>query len=398
MEVRIETGAGKEPEATISVLPSSAFPDMRRRVFAGRTSPDTVASEAVAAPADDPGRTLLRLPLRELLLCGFIENRGLVIIGAVYGLLWESGILGAIWTSVFGSGAYSRGLVRGMIRSAVSGGGIPIAQIALAVVGVAGLLLTVRIVSMGWAVVRLHGFQLTRAGEDLRTEFGLFTHVAATIPLQRVQTMTVREGPLHRLLGRVSVRVETAGGTGTPGQQATEREWLAPIVRRRDLPALAQQVVPGLDLDALTWQPPHPRAFRRAVKPALFLALLMTTLLCTVVHWRMIAVLPFALVWAVVGTRQYLKHYGWAATDEAVALRSGWLRRSVTIARVAKIQAVTRLESPFDRRTDMARVRADTAGAGERSHRIDVLYLPREAAVDLHRRLAAGAAGTAFRW
>src|SRR5688500_8952152 len=105
MEVRIETGAGKEPEATISVLPSSAFPDMRRRVFAGRTSPDTVASEAVAAPADDPGRTLLRLPLRELLLCGFIENRGLVIIGAVYGLLWESGILGAIWTSVFGSGA-----------------------------------------------------------------------------------------------------------------------------------------------------------------------------------------------------------------------------------------------------------------------------------------------------
>jgi membrane protein YdbS with pleckstrin-like domain len=65
---------------------------------------------------------------------------------------------------------------------------------------------------------------------------------------------------------------------------------------------------------------------------------------------------------------------------------------------VAKVQAVTRIESPFDRATAMARVRVDTAGAGERSHRIDVPYLPREAAYELYGKLAAGAAGTAFRW
>jgi membrane protein YdbS with pleckstrin-like domain len=58
---------------------------------------------------------------------------------------------------------------------------------------------------------------------------------------------------------------------------------------------------------------------------------------------------------------------------------------------LAKIQAVSRYESPFDRRAAMARVRVDTAGAGERSHRIDIPYLAREVADDLYRRLVAGA-------
>jgi membrane protein YdbS with pleckstrin-like domain len=46
----------------------------------------------------------------------------------------------------------------------------------------------------------------------------------------------------------------------------------------------------------------------------------------------------------------------------------------------------------------MARVRVDTAGAGERSHRVDIPYLSREAARDLHDQLATGAATTEFRW
>jgi membrane protein YdbS with pleckstrin-like domain len=81
-----------------------------------------------------------------------------------------------------------------------------------------------------------------------------------------------------------------------------------------------------------------------------------------------------------------------------VVFRSGWLWRRVTVARVAKIQAVTWCESPFDRRAAMARIRVDTAGAGERSHRVNIPYLPRETARDLHHRLAARAAGAAFRW
>jgi putative membrane protein len=93
-----------------------------------------------------------------------------------------------------------------------------------------------------------------------------------------------------------------------------------------------------------------------------------------------------------------VRRLAWGATDDVVAFRSGWLRQHVTLARVTKIQAVTLIESPFDRRSGMAGVRVDTAGAGQRSHRIDIRYLARDVARQLHVSLAARAATTVFRW
>jgi membrane protein YdbS with pleckstrin-like domain len=107
-------------------------------------------------------------------------------------------------------------------------------------------------------------------------------------------------------------------------------------------------------------------------------------------------VLPLSATWAIVSARKYVESLAWASTEHVVAFRSGWLWKSVTVARVAKIQAITQLESPFDRRAMMARVRVDTAGTGARSHRVDIPYLARDTARALHHRLAAHAARTAF--
>jgi putative membrane protein len=403
IEVRVETGAGSEPEATISVLPSEAFAEMRRRVFEGGPPVDK-RSEAASEPAPAAAmsieaRTLLRLPLRELLLLGLLENRGFVIIGAIYALVWEAGLLDGFWGRVFGRESYGGGMVRDLLRAVFSGDWPSPRSLALTSAGLAAALIVVGLASMAWAVVRLYGFRLTRVGEDLRTEFGLFTRVAATIPLRRVQTLTVLEGPLQRLVTRVSVRVETAGGdkSGT-GASTKEREWLAPIIRSSAAADLVGEVLPGVDLLSIDWQPVDPRAFRRAVKPAVLAAIVMSGLAAWPLGWWALGVLLLGVPWAVIATHKAVNRMGWAATSEAVAFRSGWLWRSVTVARAAKIQAVTRSESPFDRRAAMARVRVDTAGAGERSRRVDVPYLSHDTAAALHSYLSRRAADTTFRW
>ena len=107
VEVRIETGGGKEAEAAIRVLPMAAFTEMRRRVFEGRTAaavPASVAEDGDGvepAPAVAPA-TLLRLSLGDLLLYGFIESRGMVLIGAAYGAIWK-------WACSTASGSACRG-------------------------------------------------------------------------------------------------------------------------------------------------------------------------------------------------------------------------------------------------------------------------------------------------
>lgn len=413
VEVRVETGGGEEEEARLSVLPRAAFDDIRRHVlrersqarrggsFLSAVAPGAEAEDPPAADASTPaplqGETLVHLPLRELLLCGFLENKGMVLIGAGFGIVWEMGILGRLSDRFFdGANISARGFLRDLARSLFEGP-LPIDRIGIALVVFAMFLLLVRAVSMVWALVRLYDFRLTRLGEDLRSEYGLFTKVTATVPIRRVQAITINAGPLHRLLKRATVKVATAGGAGTQ-QAAHVREWLAPLIHQEALPHLLQQVLPGFDLPAVTWQPVHPRAFARAVKPMLILSAVVTLGAALLIGWAAIGVLVLMLFWSIIATRQYVDHLWWAEGEEVVMMRSGWIWQQITLARVNKIQAVAMHQTPFDRRAAMARVRVDTAGAGEFSHRVDIPYLDHQVASALAARLSASAGNTAFRW
>jgi uncharacterized membrane protein YdbT with pleckstrin-like domain len=157
-------------------------------------------------------------------------------------------------------------------------------------------------------------------------------------------------------------------------------------------------VLPGFDLSAIEWNPVHPRAFARAMKPTLAFIVIVSLASSVLIGWGALGVFTVMLLWGVISRRQYVKHLGWAEDDEVVMMRSGWLWQQITLARVNKIQAVAMHQTPFDRRAAMARVRVDTAGAGEFSHRVDIPYLDHQIAQGLAQRLSASAANTTFRW
>jgi putative membrane protein len=401
VEVRVQTGSGNEAEATFGAVPLHALEEMREHVFARRTAAPAAAVDEGAAPADTiapptlPARTLLRLSAGDLVAYGIIENRGFLVIAAVLGLVWELGpASGAIERAIGGEGR-ARGLIRSLVQRYAGEDSLLPALLFVPVLVLAVMLIS-RVLSIAWALVQLHAFTLTRVGEDVRTEYGLLTRVAATVPLRRVQTITVREGPLHRLFKRASVRVSTAGGTGGETSRP-QREWLAPIIRREDAAALVAEILPGLDVSAIDWQPVHPRAFRRAIKGRLVGAAILTALAAWGLGARGLWLTPAFVAWAVLAARLYVRRLGWALVGDAVLFRRGAFSRFVTVARFAKIQAVTVYESPFDRRTGMLRVSVDTAGGGE-AFRIDVPFLPRERARELGQRLGREAAETTFRW
>jgi putative membrane protein len=380
----------------MSVLPVEALEEMRQRVFRDRQpSAPAIADEAAAAPPQ--AQALLRLSPRDLALSGFIDSRGLVVIAAAFGLLWELGLGDGFVERLAGEQESGAGVAREVFRSLFAGGQLPIERLALMFAAFVALLLLMRVLSMAWAVIRLYGFTITRRGDDLRTEYGLLTRVVATIPIRRIQTLTVREGPLHRLFARASVRVDTAGGDHKEGR-GTQREWLAPIIAGGDLAGFLREVLPEVDVASVHWRGVAPRAVRRAFFEWMVIATLLALPLALWPSWWDLAAIAVLIAWAVIAARKTVAHLNWATTGNAVFYRSGWIWRQSSVARFAKIQVVTMHESPFDRRTRMRRVRVDTAGAGDASHRVDIPYLPRETAVDLYQALASNAGGTTFKW
>jgi len=374
---------------------------MRERVLAGRAaravqSGDSPAG-AVAQTVAPQRRALLTLGPRELLLAGFIDSKGLIIVGAAFGLLWELGLFDSTVNVLLGEQVSSRGVIRQAVGALVGGRLPSIGRMAVMVLAFAAFVGAIRVLSMIWSLIRLWGFQLYRVADDLGTEFGLFTRVMATIPLRRIQTVTVRETPLHRVFRTAAIRVDSAGSDGAEGG-AARRESLAPIVRRADLQRVLGEVLPDVDVLAAAWSPVDPRGFWRAFRSSLVLAVLLTLPFIAMLRWWTLAWLAVLVGWAWVHARLYVKHLAWAVGDQAVLFRSGYLWRELTVARFNKIQAVTLGESPFDRRARMASVRVDTAGAANASHRVDIPYLARHVADGLYRRLAGEAARTAFRW
>jgi putative membrane protein len=396
VDVRIETGGGATAEATMSVLPLSALAEMRERVFAERHALSTAPPEQAPPQPIATAPPLLHLDTRELILCGFIENRGAVLIAAAFGLIWELGLFDRIVTALVGEQVTSRGVLRNFARSVISNATISWERLALTVVAFIGVLLLIRLFSMAWAVVRLHDYTLTVVDADARSQFGLLTRVAQTIPLGRIQALSVREGPLHRYFRRVAVRVNTAGGRLEEQSANADREYVAPILRREALDEFVHTLI-GVTISDTIWNPPHPGAFRREIKGWLAAAGFICAAAAGYLRWDVLPLIPVVLVWALVGARQTVKHMGWAATDEAVAFKSGWLWRRTVVVRFAKIQTVTLHHSPFDRRTGMARVHVDTAGASEGSA-INIPYLARAAAMMLYTRLAGEAAQRQFKW
>lgn len=419
VEIQIQTGGGSEPEAKMSVLPESAVPDLRRRVFEGRKGappglPAEGAGDAIlsaepeegtgaaakpdAAQGDgSAGELLLHLPPGELLVYGLVQNRGMIVIAAGLGVAWELGVMERLAAAVFGNGSWARGVLDDVTGSAF-GGELALGAIALALAGIVAILLIARVLSIAWAWVRLHDFTIRRVGEDLQTRFGLLTRVSATIPIRRIQKLTIHEGPLHRLAGRVALRVDTAGASRFDQGDEAHRQWLAPILRRERLARFVREVLPELDLDAVVWEPVSPGAFRRVLKESAAVATLVSIPFIFVIGRGGLIVLAGALVWAGLYARRYVDALGWAVRPGAVLYRSGWLWRRTSVARFAKIQIVSLKASPFDRRREMARVAVDTAGAGSGSHALEIPYLPVLRARELTDALAGAAARIEFTW
>ncbi len=408
-DVRIETGGASDAEARMRVVSLDAFREVRDRVFEGRSAIATdPAEDATEALAGVPGArspragvetgvgTILHLPFREVVLSGLIEGRGLVVLSGVFGVLWEAGQIDNLLWAVFGERTSGRGAILQMFGAIVGQGAPSPARLSLTLAAFATFLIVVRGFSAAWAVFTLYGFTLARVGDDLRLEYGLLTRVTATIPMHRIQALTIHEGPLHRWCGRVSIRVDTAGGDGGDAAQA-QRQRLAPLLRCGELERFLRAVLPDYDPGAL-WNAVDRRGFRRKLtRSAIAVAFAGAALVWPLRAWTA-PVLILLFGWAAIHAHQWIRHLGWATTNTAVLFRSGWLWRNTTIAPLGKIQIVAIRESPFDRRLRMAGVVADTAGAGGESHRVSIPYLSRHTAEKLAETLAVHAARSTFRW
>jgi putative membrane protein len=381
VEVRLESAGGKEAEAVMRVLSMTdarALEQLVRERGASRRADATAAAPALT-DAESP---LLSLGTGEVIRLGLISNRGMVVVAAAFGAVWQFaddfGVSSDnVPSDVVALAADARDFAAAHVHDVV---GIAL----MAVLLVVPFLVVVRLLSVLLALLQYHGFVLTGAGRQLRVERGLLTRIRNQLPRRRIQAWRIDETLLHRWFDRQTLRVDSAAGG--EGDEHGIR-FLAPVATPGAVRALLDHLMPADAWPRVDWRPVDGRAWRRLfVVPAL-LALGATA----GASWYyggpgllLLGVVPLLLVRA----RAMARFAGYAATDRTIAVRSGWLSRSWGLVEITKLQALRVSQSPFDRRLGMATLWLDTAGASSSEGILRIRFLPEDEARDLHGRIA----------
>jgi len=369
--VRVETAGGGQTEAVLNFVSKTEAERLQREIREGKRA---VAAAAGEVPPEGEPTAGTEPAARPLFSIGDVEL-GLYALTSFQ----PSSLLFLVFAVPFGWEAASAVVLR---VAAPLGGPTEIDPAALATV--AGLILvvvgTLLAALATWAFSALltllgyHGFTLGRAGDDLVYERGLLRRYSGSIPLSKVQTLTLVEHVVARRLGYAGLRVETAGysaGGGGGGQGSSRPASAVPLATRERALALARSIEP---FEELSFTRPPKVARRRYAARYLGAVLLLTAVAYGV--GRLLAGVGVAAgleYWPVpllaLPLVPVAAHYKWANRGyhlgpEHVALRDGFWRRRTRIVPYYRLQTVETRRTVFQRRLDLASVVADTASSG----------------------------------
>jgi len=370
VDFRIETAAGPEAEAHLAVLARDEAERLKAELLSSRGVP---TDEPATAPRSS---VLWQADLGDLLLLGATSNRAGAIMGALAGMLF---FLGQELPHYFERVQEGLAGIAGVVSPLLAG------AVVLGAMLVLGSLLSIAL-----TVVTYFGFQVTREPDGrLRRRYGLLSRFETVVNPARIQLLRLGASWLRRRLGFWEVAAHTAG-SAFDGQRSGSA-LLCPLLRRGEIAGFCDQLLPGLDLDAVDWRPVSRATIRRGfLRYLLAVIVLVGAAVVGLDHWAWTAaVVPGALLaWALARHRYrvlaYARHAG------HLLARSGVMHRRLTVVPESKIQWVGLAQSPFQRRLGIASATVATAAGA--AHIVD---LEEATAVELQRSLssAASAAG-----
>jgi putative membrane protein len=229
-----------------------------------------------------------------------------------------------------------------------------------------GIVVVTGLVSGVLAVTNYYGFRLARLNDELLYERGLLQRFSGSIPLEKVQTLTVSENVIARRLGYASLAVETAGyAPGEAGSQSA-----VPLADRSRVLDLARSVE---EFEPVDFDRPPKRARERYLVRYSIVALLVvgsafavdayTEL--TFAWYLTVALFPLAAV----GAHLKWRNLGYDVQSKYIVLREGFWTRTVTIVPYYRVQTVLDSQTVFQRRRRLASLVVDTAGASGLTNR-----------------------------
>lgn len=336
-EVRVETAGGDTAEVHLRFVSQSEANRLQQEITERKRDEKPERDEGIIVDeAIERGDKLYVIAPNELALLGVISfDIRLVVFVLALAVLLEPGTMAELLVAV-----------PALVMA-------PAAIVAIYIIGAA--------VSGIVAVTNYWDFTLVRLSDELRFDRGLLRQFSGSIPLKKVQSMTISENVLARRFGYARLLIETA--SFAPGE-ASGSQTAVPIATRGRIDQLAQSIEP---FKRPTFTRPPRRARRRY-----FFRYIGVVIILTGIAFAVDFIQLFAFEWQwtlglliLTPVAAHLKwvNLGYSVQDDYVITMAGFWTRRITIVPYHRTQTVFQSQNIFQRRRHLATVRIDTAGS-----------------------------------
>ncbi len=227
------------------------------------------------------------------------------------------------------------------------------------------------LVSVAYTFGTYYGFNLSRAGQDFVYERGLVQQYSGSIPAEKIQSVTVTDNPLQRLIEYAGMWIETAGygPESSSGSQSA-----VPLAQKARVYTFAERLT-GAETPKFLSPPELARRrylARYSILASVVVAIAFGVSLATTLEQWYLA----AIVFVAVPPAAHLRYVNiqYFVGEDHLVIRRGFWRRRTTVIPYYRIQTVSTRRSVFQRRLGLADVVIDTASSSSFSMTAPTIY------------------------
>ncbi|MGY6499474.1 MAG: PH domain-containing protein [Acidimicrobiales bacterium] len=350
--LRIDTAGGAgSAEVVVQALPRSDATAVRAAVLRARDarsgdprreSSATDVHTAGPPPPPQPENVVFRLGHARALLAGVVSSN-LLIVFAFAGTALD--MVARLPSDVSGD-------VEEQAFEAVTSLGVLLGVAVVATVGI--------VIAALASFASHYDLTVVRDGDELRMRRGLFDRRDAVVPLARIQSVTLRQNPVQRLLGFSVVRIRSAGsGSGD------EARLLIPLVARSEAAHLLSSTLGrSLPVGDLPRAPVAARGRRIVRRVAVLAPVVVAVAFATRSATSALAAAAVAVTLAVALGLDAYRNLGHRVDGSFLVSRWGSILRRTVVVVGPRIQSLGVRRSPFQRWRDLSTLTVDLAGSG----------------------------------
>lgn len=217
--------------------------NLRARSQSTAAATNVAPTDTPTAPALTPSRPsqtpLFRASVSDILLFAITDIGFLAAALVVYGFVQQ--VQDVLPRSMMHEAERS-------VHSALTGS---LLSVTVLIVACVMLLMAVSIVT---SLLRFYGFEVWRRGDDLVVVRGLLTRHTTTIPVSRIQTVTIRQSMLRRPFHLCSVGLGLSSSTANSGSEesGTSAARILPVISTRRVYAVLRGILPEWGLQEVS--------------------------------------------------------------------------------------------------------------------------------------------------